>query len=377
MGIYKNEGDCMMAIIVHSDEDKSKCVSEYINGADKYYLSGKYSVSTRTIDRWISSMDINEIEVRIARRADTIPVDIQKEILKTLNTNPIFQGFNIAEWNEPKITKYIKNIYGIKINRRMAKALIEDAKKVNTIEYGDRVYSDIGELESLGYSIILLDYTKIGRINSLEVEPLGIRKYTENKLDVNLVIGRGNEHIYLDIIVSELNIVDKSKRKVIKDSEREKVDREKLQRNAISDDKYEVLNKIKKLEGNENIIFITTYDKDINKLIRKRSNIKYFIVKDEIYNELLQEKYEGVYGKSIVEHMQDNNNRNRPYRSIADISQVVLGKVDSYVSKVIINKIEIEKPINNTNEIESSLQIISENELKRFKMTNTNFIYNI
>lgn len=366
-----------MAIKVHSDEDKSKCVSEYINGTDKYYLSGKYSVSIRTIDRWISSMDINEIEVRIARRADTIPVDIQKEILKTLNTNPIFQGFNIAEWNEPKITKYIKNIYGIKINRRMAKALIEDAKKVNTIKYGDRVYSDIGELESFGYSIILLDYIKIGRINSLEVEPLGLRKYTENKLDVNLIIARGNEHIYLDIIVSELNIVDKSKRKVIKDSEKEKVDREKLQRNAISDDKYEVLNKIKKLEGNENIIFITTYDKDIDKLIRKRSNIKYFIVDDEIYNELLQEKYEGASGKSIVEHMRDDNNSNRPYRSVADISNVVLGKVDSCVSEVMINKIELEKSLNNIDEIYSSLQIISKNELKRFKMTNMNFIYYI
>lgn len=366
-----------MAIIVHSDEDKSKCVNEYINGADKYYLSGKYSVSIRTIDRWISSMNIDDIELRIARRANIIPVDIQKEILKTLNTNPIFQGFNIAEWSEPKVIKYINNAYGIEINRRMAKALIGDAKKVDTIEYEDRVHSDIAELESLGYSIVLLDYLKIGRINSLEVEPLELRKYTENKLDVNLIIARANKHIYLDIIVSELNIVDKSKIKVVKVLEKEKADREKIQRKLIANDKYEVLNKIKKEEVNEKIIFITTYDKDIDKLIRKRSNIKYFIVNDKIYNELLQDKYEGAYGKSIVEHMRDDNNSNRAYRSIADISNVVLGKVDMYVSKVIINKIEAEKSINNINEIESSLQIINENKLKHFKMINMNFIYNI
>lgn len=366
-----------MIITIHTDEEKNRCVSEYIHGADKYYLSGKYSVSIRTIDRWIASMDIDEIKLRTIRRSKSIPIDIQSEILNILNTNPILHGFNISKWNETKVIKYINNIYGIEINRRMAKALMEDAIKVNTIKYEDRVYRDIEKLDTSGYSIVLLDYIKIGRINSLEVEPLELRKYTEDKLDVNLVIAIANEHIYLDIIVSELNIVDKSNRKVIKDSEKEKVAKEKLQRNAITDDKYEVLNKIKKLEGNESIIFITTYDKDIDKLIRKRSNIKYFIVKDEIYNELLQEKYEGAYGKPIVEHMRDDNNSNRPYRSVADISNVVLGKVDSCVSKVIMDKIKLKKPIKYVDEKDCSFQIIKKNEMKRFKIMNINFIYNI
>ena len=359
-----------MAIIVHSDEDKYKCVSEYINGADKYYLSGKYSVSTRTIDRWISSMGINEIEVRIARRADTITVDIQKEILKTLNTNPIFQGFNIAEWNEPKVIKYINNIYGIEINRRMAKALIEDAKKINTIEYEDRVCKDIAELETLGYSIILLDYIKIGRIDSEEVESLELRKYTENKLDVNLVIARANEHMYLDIIVSELDIVEKAKMKITKVSEKNKIDRARLQRAVIADDKYEVLNKIKKVEGNEKIIFITTYDKDIDKLIRKRSNIKYFIVNDDIYKKLLKEKYEGEYGKSVVAYMDKVNNKNREYRSIRNISRAVFRKIDDYVLEVTDDKFKLQENFN-------CMQKKGEKLRKLIKVIDSNFIYNI
>jgi hypothetical protein len=361
----------------HTDEEKNKCVNEYLNGKDKYYLSGKYSASIRTIDRWIKEINVDEVKLNIAKRVDTIPIDIQEEILKTLNANPIFQGFNIAEWNAPKVIKYINNIYGIEINRRMAKALIADAKKVNTIKYEDRVYSEIEELEAIGYSIVLLDYIKIGRINSIEVEPLELRKYTENKLDVNLVIARANEHIYLDIVVSEINIVDKTKTKVTKVSEKEQVDKQELQRKVIVDDKYEVLNKIKKAEGKEQIIFITTYDKDIDKLIRKRSNIKYFIVNNDIYDELLQEKYEGAYGESIVYCMRDNGNSNRAYRSIADISKVVMGKVDSYVLKVTSDKISIEKSIKYIDEKDSSFQIIKQNEEKRFKMMNLNFIYNI
>ena len=31
----------------HTDEEKQQCVSEYLNGENKYYLAGKYSVSIR------------------------------------------------------------------------------------------------------------------------------------------------------------------------------------------------------------------------------------------------------------------------------------------------------------------------------------------
>ncbi|MBE6060552.1 MAG: hypothetical protein E7215_10340 [Clostridium sulfidigenes] len=366
-----------MEIIVHSDEDKSKCVDEYINGADKYYLSGKYSVSIRTIDRWISKMNIDEIQLRIARRANTIPIDIQKEILKLLNTNPILCGFNSSEWNEITVIKYINNKYGIEINRRMAKALIEDAKKINPIKYEDRIYNDIAELDALGYSIVLLDYIKIGRIDTIEVEALELRKYTENKLDVNLVIARASDSIYLDIILSEINIVDKRGIVVTKVSEKKCVYKEKLQRRVISDDKYEVLKKIKIAEDKENIIFITTYDKDITKLKKKRSNIKYFIVGDAIYIELLQEKYEDEDGKSVVDYMYDENNRNRKYGSIRNISQVVWGKIDAYVLKVTNDKFNIIKDAGNDKNIIFNMEKNREKMRKTIKILNSNFIHNI
>lgn len=361
----------------HTDEEKQECVNEYLNGADKYYLSGKYSTSVRTIDRWITKFNLDEVQLKKAKRANTIPIDVQEEVLQVLNKNPIFQGFNEVEWTERKVIKYLNDIYSIKINWRMAKALIEDAKKLNTIVYEDRIYNDIEELANLGYSIVLLDYIKIGRINRIEVESLELREYTKTKLDVNLVIARADNSIYLDIILSEINIVDKTKIEVTKVSDKKLVYQKKLQRKVIVQDKYEVLKKIKKAEGKENTIFITTYDKDITNLKKKRSNIKYFIVDDKIYKELLQDKYEGEYGKSVVDYMYDGNNKNRKYRSIRDISQVVWGKIDSYVLKVTDDKFKTLKKIQGVEKIIFDVQNEEEKMRNTVKILYSNFIHNI
>lgn len=230
----------------HTNEQKEECVNEYLNGVDKYYLSGKYSVSIRTIDRWIASASINEVKLRIVRRAETIPTDIQHEILNILNNNPIFYGYNTSKWNENRVINTIKIKYGIEVNRRMAKALMEDAIRTNNVSYEDRVYSDIEKLDALGYSIVLLDYIKIGRIESLEVEPLGLRKYTEKVLDVNLVVARADENVYLEVLVSELEITDERSGFIVsKVSDKEEINRQELQRKVIVRDKYKLLEKNK------------------------------------------------------------------------------------------------------------------------------------
>lgn len=265
-------------------DEKEACVNEYLSGADKYYLSGKYSISIRTINRWVANTDIDEVKVRIAKRSKIIPIDIQHELLDILNNNAIFCGYNTSGWNQNRIMTYINNEYGIEINRRIATALMEDAIKINDIGYEDSVYNDIEKLDTLGYSIILLDYIKIGRIKSKEVESLELRKYTEKMLNVNLVIARADERVYLDIIVSELDIVDTRGRNIVtNNSKSKKINKLEAQRKAITCDKYEVLNKIKKAEGNESVVFITPYDRDIYRLQRRKSDIKYFVVHEDIY----------------------------------------------------------------------------------------------
>ena len=112
----------------HTDEEKEACINECLNGADKYYLSGKYDVSIRTIDRWIANSGVSEVELRISRRQDKIPIDIQYEVFKVLSGNPIFYGYNTSEWNVNRVINYIKKTYGIEVNRRMASALMEDAR---------------------------------------------------------------------------------------------------------------------------------------------------------------------------------------------------------------------------------------------------------
>ena len=362
----------------HTDEQKEACINECLNGADKYYLSGKYDVSIRTIDSWIAKSGVSEIKLRISRRQDKIPMNIQYEIFEALGSNPIFYGYNNSEWNVNRVINYIKREYDIEINWRMATALMEDAGALGYIYSTYQAYDDIGRLDELGYSIVLLDYIKIGRIKRLEVEPLGIRDYTEDVLDVNLVIARADENVYLDVIVSELEIVDEKRGTTIyKVTEKQKRTKQEFQRRAIADDKYELLNKIKEAEKTENIVFISTYDKDIKKLQRKRSNMKYFTVDDGIYSELLQSKYEGEYAKSIAQYMYNYNNRNRRFRNVADISNTVCGKVEAYVSKVTNDKNEIEEYIKNKNEKQESLAIMTKNERKVFKIVNDNFIYNI
>lgn len=373
----------------HTDEEKEACINECLNGADKYYLSGKYDVSIRTIDRWIANSGINEIELRISRRQDKIPMDIQYKIFEALGSNPIFYGYNTSEWNVNRVINYIKRIYDIEVNWRMARALMEDARGLGYKYSIDKTYDDIGRLDELGYSIVLLDYIKIGRIKMLEVEPLGIRDYTEDVLDVNLVIARADENVYLDVIVSELEIVDKKRGTTIyKTSDKEERIKEDFQRKVIVNDKYELLNKIKEaekkrklkkkeVEKKEEIIFISTYDRDIEKLQRKRSNIRYFIVSEDIYSELLQNKYEGEYVKSIVQYMYNDNNRNRRFRNVADIRNTVCGKVESYVLKVTNDKNEIINAIKDENEKQDLLDKMGKNERKCFKILNDNLIYNI
>lgn len=317
----------------HTDEEKQQCVNEYLNGKDKYYLSGKYSTSIRTIDRWIKSSNIDRLKLRMIKRAKTIPVKIQEEILNVLNSNPICVGFNISYWKEFMIIDYIKNKYNIAINRRMAKGLIEDSQEVNVLSYEDKVINDIEELADLGYSIVLVDYLKIGKVASQEIEG---REHKEEMLDVNLVIARAGEDMYVDVIFSDLDIVDRFNEIVTPK-------KDKVKRRLIVDDKFEVLKKVCNEEQNDRVVFMTTYDRDMPKVIKKDKTIKWYIVKEEFYKVLTHPVYEGEHGKTVIEYIDDKNNRERVYRRFTDIDNTIRGKIDKYVLNVTNDKIEYEK----------------------------------
>ena len=370
----------------HTDEEKQQCVNEYLNGKNKYYLAGKYSTSIRSIDRWISKMNINDVELRKRRRADCIDIDIQEEILKSLNTNPIIKGFKISQWNETSIIKYIKDTYNIDINRRMAKSLIEDSIKLNDISYEDKVYNDIEELSVLGYNIILVDYIRIGRISSKELEYLELREYTTEKLDVNLVILRSAQYMYLDVIVSEEKIISKSPKidirelsKKINNNDDYKITKEniKQQRKEIVNDKCNVLDKVLKEELNKKIVFITKYDDDIKKIIRRKNQFKFYIVEDTLYNDLRQIDYEGEYGETAIYYMNDENNNRYFFGNIRDISDLIKGKVEKYVLNVTIDNYKLESGVKNIDKNSSIIQKNKDKLRKKVKYLKSYFIHNI
>ena len=370
----------------HTDEEKQQCVNEYLNGKNKYYLAGKYSTSIRSIDRWISKMDINEVELRKRRRADCIDIDIQEEILKSLNTNPIIKGFKISQWNETSIIKYIKDTYNIDINRRMAKSLIEDSVKLNDISYEDKVYNDIEELSVLGYNIILVDYIRIVRISSKELEYLELREYTTDKLDVNLVILRCAEYMYLDVIVSEAKITSKSPKIDIRELSKKinnnddyeiTIEKIKKQRKEIVNDKCNIFDKILKKELNKKIVFITKYDDDIKKIITRKNQFKFYIVEDTLYNDLRQIDYEGEYAETAIYYMNDENNNRKVFGNIRDISDLIKGKIERYVLNVTIDNYKIENCIKDIDKNSSIIQKNKERVRKRVKYLKSYFIYNI
>ena len=375
-----------MSKIRHTDDEKRECVNEYLNGKNKYYLAGKYSTSIRSIDRWISKMDINEVELRKRRRADCIDIDIQEEILKSLNTNPIIKGFKISQWNETSIIKYIKDTYNIDINRRMAKSLIEDSVKLNDISYEDKVYNDIEELSVLGYNIILVDYIRIGRISSKELEYLELREYTTEKLDVNLVILRSAEYMYLDVIVSEAKITSKSPKIDIRELSKKinnnddyeiTIEKIKKQRKEIVNDKCNIFDKILKKELNKKIVFITKYDDDIKKIIRRKNQFKFYIVEDTLYNDLRQIDYEGEYGETAIYYMNDENNNRYFFGNIRDISDLIKGKVEKYVLNVTIDNYKLESGVKNIDKNSSIIQKNKDKLRKKVKYLKSYFIHNI
>ncbi len=372
-----------MSKIRHTDDEKRECVNEYLNGKDKHYLAGKYSTSIRSIDRWISKINTDEIELRKRRRYDYIDLNIQDEILKILNTNPIINGFKISQWNEAITIKYIKDKYNININRRMAKNLIEDSKKINDISYEDRVYNEIEEMESLGYNIVLLDYIKIGRIASREVECLELRKYTEEKLDVNLVVIRANNNMYLDIILSEAKVLDKSPRVNIRElsnkfknnDEYERiVNIRKQQRKDIVNDKYNILDKVFKEERNKKIVFTTKWDKDIKRILGRKNNFKFYVIEDEVYNDLRQNIYKGEYRENIIYYFYNENNTGRIYKNIKEISQTVKGKIKRYVLDSTEDNYKLENGVEFACEKDSIMQKNRDKLRKKIKILKMNII---
>ena len=96
-------------------------------------------------------------------------------------------------------------------------------------------------------------------------------------------------------------------------------------------------------EQNDRVVFMTIYDRDMSKVIKKDKTIKWYIVKEEFYNGLTHPVYEGEHGKTVIEYIDDKNNRERIYRRFTDIDNTIRGKIDKYVLNVTSDRIEYEK----------------------------------
>lgn len=196
------------------------------------------------------------------------------------------------------------------------------------------------------------------------------REHKKEMLDVNLVLARAGEDMYVDVIFSDLDIVDRF-------NEILTPKKDNMKRKLIVDDKFEVLKKVCNEEQSDRVVFMTIYDRDMLKVIKKDKNIKWYIVKEELYKFLTHPVYEGEHGKTVIEYIDDEKNRGRVYRGITDIDNTIRGKIDRYVLDVTNDKIEYEKGNENNYNKKINTKKNEENMRKYIKILKSEFINNI
>lgn len=192
--------------------------------------------------------------------------------------------------------------------------------------------------------------------------------------------------MYLDVIVSEAKITSKSPKidirelsKKINNNDEYEITREKIkkQRKEIVNDKCNILDKVLKEESNKKIVFITKYDDDIKKIIRRKNQLKFYIVEDKLYNNLRQIDYEGKYGETAIYYINDENNNRQVFGKIRDISNLIKGKVKRYVLNVTIDNYKLQNCVKNVDKNSSIIQKNKDKLRKRVKYLKSNFIHDI
>lgn len=341
----------------YTEEERAECIGDYFKGTDKETLAKKWGVSKRTIERWIKGDERNNlIEIKMAKRSKLIPVGIQLEIMQILNDNAILYGFNISTWNEGSVIKLLNDKYNIKITRHMARLLLKDKKSFSN-EHEEKTLNEINELEQLGYKLILLDYIRFGRINKRDIEPLFYKKFIEHRLNVNLGIARGSESAHIDIIFSDIDIIEKPKKiTLVELGINIKVDRK--QRNVIIEDKLCFINKVLSKESNSNnIVFISKEDADIEKVKNKNEKALFYIVNEQLHKQLIQDEYENDKyiddeRYSLIEYLYDANNKYKRFKSYEEIRKEIKKKIFKYA-------LELENKMNNEEYLGKNLEMKS------------------
>ncbi|MCB2354724.1 helix-turn-helix domain-containing protein [Clostridium estertheticum] len=319
----------------YTDEERSRCVEQYFTGYNKDQLAQIWGVSKRTVERWIKEYERTDaIKIRIAKRSKLMTVDIQHEIMQILNSNAILHGFNISTWNEAMVIKLLKDKYYIKITRYMAEELLSD-KKYFSSECEEKVLNELNDMEKLGYKLILLDYIRIGRVDKRTIEPLFYKKFKEHRLNVNLGIARGTKTAYLDIIFSDVDILEKPQKiELVQLGASIKVNG--YERKVIANDKFDFIKKVLRKEtNNKNVVFISTGDTDIKEFKNNNENALFFIVNKDLYKQLVQDEYEkdecnGDEKYSLIQHLYNINNEYINFTSFEDIRRVIENKVIKY-----------------------------------------------
>lgn len=320
----------------YSDVEQGKCVMQYFEGTNKDELSKIWGVSKRTIERWIKKYEkIDSISIRMSKRNKIIPIHIQKEIMKTLNSNSILYGFNMSTWSEGRVINLLKEKYDIKITRYMSKLLLSDSKHFASKDE-EEVFKEISKLEELDYNLLILDFFRIGRVDSRIIEPVLSKKFNQDKLNVNLGIARGNKKVDIEIIFSDRCILEKPLG-FIAFKKAKKMKKENEEKKVTIDNKVSFIRKVMKSESNKNkVVFISRRDKYLKRFNKNNEKALFYIVDQDLHKKLIQDNYDGDQNNSLIQHIYNENNEYRNFKSFEEIRNFVNDKTKEHKGKVIV-----------------------------------------
>lgn len=366
---------------------RKQCVADYLNGQDIKKLANKYSVVESTIYRWIKNANLNEFQIITAKIAKVIPINIQNEILQALSATPLRQGYDEIKWNTELLIHYIKNKYNIEIDIKVVELLFKIKRMITEDE--EEFDNILFDLDEYGYNIVFLDCFQIVKMNAREIEPIDpeiintrsgeyrkkiedssrnlskrieekAREYKEVYLNLNIILARADECVYMDIIPSydDIDCKEKFKNVTIK-SDGMIVNHEK---EKFIKGKNNFINKVCKY-NKDKLVFICKGNMSFN-FSSKLSKDKFIYVKEDLYNQYLKCIYEEniSLSQAILDYRYSKKNQR-----INGIKHL-----NSIINECLLNYLDISKGEVTSEEASNRLKIYKD---KYVKTINSNYIY--
>lgn len=94
---------------------KQNCGEEFKKGKTEDQLKEEFGVDQKTINTWLHSENISEVERKMVKKSKVLSIDNQKELYEYIAKSTLYSLSN--EWSENKTIKYITNKFELQVSK--------------------------------------------------------------------------------------------------------------------------------------------------------------------------------------------------------------------------------------------------------------------